>query len=219
MPSRAHNRVLWTGVLLLLVVLGVKTRDNLDVFFAGVGKLEVRDAPEQGKVFLRWSGKIDAPMASRIAEAFERYAGEERTFVLSLSSPGGSLDHGAEVSRQLRKFGESHRLNTVVEAGSRCASMCVPVYLQGQSRTAAADAKFMFHEVSFREYLSRDELDVPDAAKSSATDRLFLKYFKAAGVPETWISKVRAEMAGGHDIWKTARELADENAGIVQQVF
>ncbi len=219
MPSRALNRFLWAAVLLLIAVLAVKTRDNFDALFGGVGTLDVRDAPEDDTVFLRWKGKIDAPMLSRIAEAFERHKADGRKFVLSLSSPGGSLDHGAKVVRLLRKIGETHKLETVVGAGSVCASMCVPVYLQGQRRTAAADARFMFHEVSFRESFSKDEIDVPDGAKVIATDRLFIKYFTAAGVPEAWIGKVRADMAGGGDVWKTARALADENAGIVQQVF
>lgn len=51
------------------------------------------------------------------------------------------------------------------------------------------------------------------------TDRLFDKYFEAAGVPLSWISKVRADMAGGHEVWKTGRELFDENSGIVRQVM
>ena len=219
MPSRGLNRFLWLTALLLIAVFGMKVRDNLDTYFVGVGKLDVRDAPEDETVFLRWRGKIDAPMASRIAETFERHQADGRKFVLTLSSPGGSLDHGAKVVRLLRKIAETHNLETVVEAGRVCASMCVPVYLQGQRRTAAADAKFMFHEVSFRESVSRDEIDVPDAAKVIATDRLFIKYFTSAGVPEAWIAKVRADMAGGSDVWKTARALADENAGIVQQVF
>ena len=37
-------------------------------------------------------------------------------------------------------------------------------------------------------------------------------------LPEAWISKVRAAMAGNADIWKTGRELVDENAGIVQEL-
>ena len=219
MPSRIVNRVLWAAVLLAIAVLGLKTRDDLDDFFEGVGKLDVREATADGTVVLRWRGKIDAPMESRITEAFERHRAEGRKFVLSLSSPGGSLDHGARVVRLLRKIGETHGIETVVGAASYCASMCVPVYLQGQRRSAAAGAKFMFHRVSFREYLARDQLAVPDTAKDRETDRLFTDYFKAAGVPETWIRQVRADMAGGHDIWKTARELVDENAGIVQQVF
>jgi len=85
MPSRALNRLLWAAVLLAIVVLGFKTRDNLELYFAGVGTLDVREAPDGGTVYLNWRGKIAAPMASRIAEAYERYQGTAGTFVLSLS--------------------------------------------------------------------------------------------------------------------------------------
>lgn len=205
-------------MLVLLAVLALQTRDNLDVFFDSVGKLEVRKDPDDQTVYLRWRGKIDAPMESRIADAFDIQKASARRFVLVLSSPGGSLDHGAKVIRLLRKIEETHSVETVVEAGRTCASMCVPVYLQGQRRTAAATAKFMFHEVSFRDYLAKQDSDVPDQAKASETDRFFREYFLAAGVPESWMQTVRAGMAGHNDVWKTGRELIDEHAGIVQQV-
>ncbi|MBL8881686.1 MAG: hypothetical protein JNL45_01390 [Hyphomicrobium sp.] len=76
----------------------------------------------------------------------------------------------------------------------------------------------MFHEVSFREELSDDEVAVPQRAKSSATDRLFARFFVPAGVSQSWITKVRAEMAGGNDVWLTGAELVDEQAGIVQKL-
>ena len=77
----------------------------------------------------------------------------------------------------------------------------------------------MFHEVSFREQFAEKDIDVPASAKQSATDRLFETYFTPAGVPDAWIRKVRADMSGGNDVWKTARELVDEDAAIVQDVF
>ena len=218
MPSRQLNRILWGVALVLIAIFAVLARDKLDDFLLTVGTLEVRTEPENDIVHLRWRGRIEAPMESKIAEAFERHRNDSHTFILALSSPGGSLDHGAKVARLLRRMGETHRIETVIQAGRRCASMCVPVYMQGARRTAAADAKFMFHEVSYRESFSDDEVAVPESAKVSATDRMFEKYFKSAGVSETWIAKIRAEMSGGHDIWKTARELVDENAGIVQEV-
>jgi ATP-dependent protease ClpP protease subunit len=218
MLSQSANRLIWAAMLALLAVLVLKTRDNLDVFFDSVGKLEVRKDADAQTVYLRWRGKIDAPMESRINDAFEIQKANARRFVLVLSSPGGSLDHGAKVIRVLRKIEETHNVETVVEAGRTCASMCVPVYLSGQRRTAAETAKFMFHEVSFREYLAKEESDVPDTAKASETDRFFRDYFLPAGVPESWVQKVRADMAGHNDVWKTGRELMDESAGIVQQV-
>ena len=218
MPSGTFNHLLWAGLILVLAVLGYMTRANLGAFYDRVGQLEVRDKPDDSTVVLHWKGKIDAPMEGRITEAFERYRDGRKTFVLTLSSPGGSVAHGARVVRLLNKMAETHKIETVVDAGQSCASMCVPVYLQGQRRSAAASAKFLFHRVSFSEYLAREQIAVPEQAKDRETDKFFAKYFKQAGVPEAWISQVRTAMAGNADIWKTARELVDENAGIVQQI-
>jgi len=216
MPSRTLNRLLWGSLLLLLIVLAVQTRDNLELFFAGVGRLDVSADADGETVRMYWRGQIDAPMASRLREAYDQHRGKAQKFVLSLSSPGGSLQHGGLVVDLLRQIRKTHALETVVDSRRRCASMCVPVYLQGERRTAAATAQFMFHEVSFREQFAERELDVPASAKQSATDRLFAVYFKPAGVPDAWIRQVRAAMSGGIDVWKTARELIDEDAGIVQ---
>jgi ATP-dependent protease ClpP protease subunit len=220
MPSGSLNRLIWGVMLVLLVVLAFKTQDHFAAYFATVGKLDVRAVPGEDTVYLRWRGKIEAPMASRIAEAFERHKAEAHTFILSLSSPGGSLDQGAEVVRLLRRIGEAHTLVTGVEAGAICASMCVPVYLQGQRRIAAADAEFMFHEVNFRDFFSKEaDRDIPESAIGAETDRLFDKYFEAAGVSQSWIRNVRADVAGGHEVWKTGRQLFDENSGVVQQIM
>lgn len=219
MPSRSLNRLLWVLALLGIVYFGFKAQDTLDAYFIGVGSLSVREEPAQDTVYLTWRGRIDAPMEARLREAFEKYQGSTRTFVLDLSSPGGAIDHGARVVRLLRQVRETHRLDTRVEAGKQCASMCVPVYLQGERRTAAADSRFMFHEVSFREELSDDEVAVPQRAKSSATDRLFARFFVPAGVSQSWIEKVRAEMAGGNDVWLTGPELVAQDSGIVQDIF
>lgn len=217
MPSRSLNRILWASILLLLAVLVVQTRDNLDAFFAGVGKLDVTADGDGSTVQLYWRGKIDAPMASRIREAYDQHRATAQRFVLSLSSPGGSLQHGGQVIEFLRQIRRTHRLDTVVDSNRRCASMCVPIYLQGERRIASKGARFMFHEVSFREQFATEDIDVPESAKTSATDRLFAAYFAPAGVPDAWIRQVRADMAGGNDVWKTARELVDENARIVQE--
>jgi ATP-dependent protease ClpP protease subunit len=217
--SRGVNRLIWAGLLGLLVVLAIHTRDHFESVFVGIGRLDVESGAEPGTVVLRWSGKIEAPMAARIEQAFERHRREAHTFVLALSSPGGSLDHGARVVQLLHRMAQSHTIETRVEARRRCASMCVPIYLQGQRRSAAETARFMFHEVSFSDFFSDEQVDVPDYAKASATDRLFERYFVPAGVPASWIRTVRSDMTGGRDVWKSAAQLVEERAGIVQDVF
>ncbi|MFT3730638.1 MAG: peptidase [Hyphomicrobium sp.] len=220
MPSKSLNRLIWVVMAALLVVLAIKTRDRLAEYFASVGTLDVRADADNKTVYLRWRGKVEAPMANRIAEAFDRYKSDAGTFVLSLSSPGGSLDQGADVVRLLRRIRETKTLVTNVEEGAICASMCVPVYLQGERRIAAPDAEFMFHEVNFRDFFSnKADASVPDAAISRETDRFFDKYFEAAGVSPVWLGNVRAAIARGNEVWVTGRQLVDEKSGVVQQLM
>ena len=218
MPSKQMNRLLWLIVVVLIGVFAYRAQDTIEMALSGVGKLDVRPEPETSTLYLRWRGKVDSPMAQLISEALDKHAGENSRIVLSLSSPGGSLDHGAEIIRLLRRVADTRRIETVVEGRGICASMCVPVYLQGEVRTASANARFMFHEVSFRESFSDDKVTVPEKAIGSATDRFFARYFLPAGVPKDWILQVRHDITGGVDVWKSARQLVDENAGIVQRI-
>lgn len=218
MFSKQMNRLLWLTVVVLIGVFAYRAQDTIEMALSGVGKLDVRPEPETSTLYLRWRGKVDSPMAQRISEALDKHAGDNARIVLSLSSPGGSLEHGAEVIRLLRRVADTRRVDTVVEGRGICASMCVPIYLQGDVRTASANARFMFHEVSFRESFSDDKITVPEKAIGNATDRFFARYFLPVGVPQDWIRQVRRDITGGVDVWKSARELVDENAGIVQRI-
>ena len=218
MPSKQLNRILWVTVIVLIGFFAYRAQDTIEMALSGVGKLDVRPEPHSSTLYLRWRGQVDSPMAQRISEALDKHGGEASRIVLSLSSPGGSLVHGAEVIRLLQRAGDRRQLETIVEGRGICASMCVPVYLQGQLRRASENARFMFHEVSFRESFSDDKVDVPERAIGNATDRFFVRYFLPAGVPEDWVRQVRRDISGGIDVWKSARELVDENAGIVQRI-
>jgi hypothetical protein len=97
--------------------------------------------------------------------------------------------------------------------------MCVPIYVQGERRVAAPDARFMFHEVNFRDFFSKEnDSSVPASAVGAETDRFFAKYFEGAGLSQAWMAKVRADIANGNEVWKTGRELVDEHSGVVQQL-
>lgn len=217
MPSRQLNRLLWVTVIALIAVFALRAQDVIDMAMSTIGRLDTRSDPQTGTLYLKWSGKIEAPMAQRIAEAIDKQGNDASTIVLSLSSPGGAIDHGAEVIRLLNRISQNRRLETIVEGRSICASMCVPVYLQGDLRRASANARFMFHEVSFRESLSDEKVSVTERAIGSETDRFFARYFVPAGVPPDWIANVRAAMTGGYDVWKTGEQLLQEQANIVQK--
>lgn len=218
MPSARLNRILWAAIAIAIVVFGFKARENFESYFAGVGKLDVTLLQDSGTLVLDWRGKIEAPMAQKLSEAFDRFGGDARRVELRLSSPGGSLGEGRQVIEILDRIARVRELKTHIDGGRMCASMCVPVYLRGQERTAAARARFMFHQVSFHDFYEGEDVAVPKAAKERATDALFETYFKPAGVPERWIADMKAEMADGRDVWRSGAQLAQDGSNIVQRI-
>lgn len=212
MPSKHINRLLWLVMLGVLAVLVAR----FDVTaFLGSGRLTVTTDPTDARtVIMRWRGAIEPPMQSSLVEAIAEHRGKADRFVLSLSSAGGSVSHGGAVIRTLRELRRSRRLDTVVEGSGTCASMCVPVYLQGEERRATGRSRWMFHEVSLRDAISKEQQDISPADRKARTDKLFDDYFRPAGVPEAWIKDMRERMRGG-DVWRSGDELLAERANIV----
>ena len=214
MNEKQVMRALWIVFTVAAVGLGFQFSDQLEGMFARRGTLTVTE--EAGTVWLRWRGAIEAPLHAKLEEAFRARQGGGR-FVLSLASPGGKVDHGGEVVRLIKSMQRTHSIDTVVEGRAVCASMCVPVYLAGGHRSASPAARFMFHEVSFRDAVTDKRDEVPAKAIERSTDQLFERYFRPAGVDELWLADMRKAMHG-RDIWRTAAELVAERSGIVLQL-
>lgn len=215
MQNRTLSRLLWATFVAAFVVLAVQFNDGLEMLFSGRGKLEVIEEP--GLVVLRWRGGVEAPMLARLDEAFRKHGADQPRFVLSLHSPGGKLDHGRDVIRLIQRVRLTHAVDTIVEGRNGCASMCVPIYLAGRQRTASPRARFMFHEVSFRDAESEKISSVPSQAIARATDQMLDRYFRPAGVSEAWLADLRGKMKG-RDVWRTAEELLTERSGIVHRI-
>jgi hypothetical protein len=215
MSDRQLFRLLWLAFAAAIVALGWQFRDHLETLWSARGELAVEERP--GEVVLRWRGLIEAPLAARLDEAYRAHAGGTRRFVIALHSPGGTLEHGREVIQQIRRMQRTHMVDTVVEARRACGSMCVPVYLAGQRRTAAPTARFMFHEVSFRDSHSGKVETVPKEAIGRATDQFFERYLKPAGLDARWLADIR-EAVRGKDVWRTAEELVEQRAGVVHEL-
>jgi ATP-dependent protease ClpP protease subunit len=215
MANRQLSRLLWGVFAVAIVVLGYQFNDRLDMIFATRGELKVEESP--GQVTLRWRGAIEAPMAARIEEAFRTHSAGQPRFVLSLASPGGQLDHGREVIRVMKRMQQTHAVDTRVEGRNVCASMCVAVYVAGRQRTADPRARFMFHEVSYRDSLNEKISDVPGEAIARATDQMFDRYFKTAGLDGVWLDDIRGKIRG-RDVWLTAEQLVQERSGVVQRL-
>jgi ATP-dependent protease ClpP protease subunit len=215
MSERQTFRLLWLAFAVAIAVLGWQFREHLETRWSTRGELTVEE--RAGEVVLRWRGQIEAPLAGKLDEAYRAHAAGTRRFLIALHSPGGSLEHGREVIDLIRRMQRTHMVDTVVEAGRACGSMCVPVYLAGQRRTAAPTARFMFHEVSFRDNLSGKAETVPREAIGRATDQFFERYLKPAGLDARWLADLR-ERVRGKDVWRTAEELVNQRAGVVHEL-
>jgi len=174
------------------------------------GKLTVTSpVGSPGTVVLRWDGTIAAPMAQDIGNAIDAFKSSRRRFVLVLNSGGGSVAEGERVIALLQKIRTTHQLDTAVERGARCGSMCVPIYLQGQSRFGARSSAWLFHEIT------RPSTNFGKHTKVEGSYmRLIQKYWIPAGVSKTWVDRM-LQLADGHDYWQTGENLLADGANII----
>lgn len=189
--------------------------------------LRVREEPS--RIVLRWKGNVQAPMLDKFKQAYDSVRGDSRPIVISLDSNGGSVLHGSDLITFILQMQTTRNVDTIVERGSKCASMCVPIYLAGGHRTAAADARFMFHEVSYSRSVDvelkrmreqNQSFDVSKAKRflvNAGTDNLFDRYLKTAGADPAWMNKMRAEVRG-RDVWRSAKQLVEQRSGVIHEL-
>jgi hypothetical protein len=183
-------------------------------------KLTVRE--EAGRIVLAWSGPIAKPMGNYIAAAIDRFKADPRRLVVSLNSPGGSIGHGHEVMSVIRDAARRRPIDTKVEKGAACASMCVPIYLLGAERTADPAAHFMFHQASFAPSAEREEgKSAPAVApayrkviEAIVTDGFYKNDIGQQRVNAQWLREMRTKIVD-REIWVTAQQLVDAGSGVV----
>ena len=164
--------------------------------------LTVREEPS--RVVLAWSGPISDLMRAHIVTA---------------------IAHGREVMEAIRKALRGHPIDTLVEKGGVCASMCVPIYLIGTTRTADPGAHFMFHEASLvlpegKEISKIDREAISPVRKtieSLATDDLFQRDIGTQRVDARWLTSMRTKITH-REIWLTGRQLVEEGSGVVDEL-
>lgn len=166
-----------------------------------------------GSVFLHWGGTIAPPMADQLASAYEAFKSSRSRVVLVMNSGGGNVAEGERVIALLQRIRRTHRLDTVVTRGGTCGSMCLPLYLQGETRFGARTSSWLFHEVTRAGSL-------PDTKKrvSGRYMQLIDLYWVPAGVSRAWIDRMLG-FIDNHDYWQTGEELIRDNAGIITQVI
>ncbi len=172
---------------------------------------------ENGAVVLHWAHEVEAPMAERFAAAFKQWESRTDRFVIDLNSPGGVLTEGRLVIAEIERMKATHEVDAYVGAGADCLSMCVPIYLAGDRRTAARDARFMFHEPSSYDFVTDEKVRRPGFEQKMTSDKFFERYFGKSEMNPEWRDKLRAGWRG-RDLWFTAEELIAEESGVVEEV-
>ena len=101
-------------------------------------------------VVVTYEGPIAYPMAENLRAIWDEVSkrpGLEKV-ILRLNSPGGSDVHGLEVIGILKEIREQVALVSLVGEHDLCASMCIAIYIQGDTRIASPARSWMFHGAS-----------------------------------------------------------------------
>jgi Clp protease len=184
-------------------------------------------------VVYRWNGPVSHAMTKAFEDAYRQRKSDRRRIVVSLNSNGGRVLDGIAVIEQIKVIKATHTVDTIIDERSTCASMCVPIYLTGTARVAAARARFMFHEPylppSQMRELQEQSRELRRLGKISdsefrqmftsfITDRFFTDYFERAGLDGRWVDKLRRDIKG-RDLWFTAEQLRTQRSGVVDKLL
>jgi ATP-dependent protease ClpP protease subunit len=161
---------------------------------------------KDGTLSIAWSGPIVPGMADYLRAALDQYGTASHRVVLFLNSDGGEVDEGDRVIHVLDGIKPTHRLITAVLDGNLCASMCVPVFLQGDHRLAGRTSRWIFHEAA--------KPGASEKERMEETLRLLQKYYVPAGVSEHWLKRI-VPIIERADLWESGGDLIGTNSGIV----
>ncbi len=167
---------------------------------------------ENGTLYIDWSGPVVGGMADDLRAALDKYETVLDRVVLFLDSAGGQVEEGDRVIEVLNEIKLRHQLITVVLHGKLCASMCIPIFLQGHDRIAARASLWIFHEAAQWQTSGEKRTDMPE------TWRLFRKYYLPAGVSMNWLKSI-APMIKEANLWQTGGDLISAKAGIIMHTL
>ncbi len=161
-----------------------------------------------------WRDEVRFPMSLRLRETFDEARGRVDHIIIDLASPGGAVAEGREVIAVINDMKKTHLVETRVQQGRVCASMCVPIYLQGEKRSAHPTSRWMFHEPSSVDAITGEKVETPEFEQRMDTRRVVDRYFKNSDINPDWLQALEDQWKG-KDIWKTGRQLVNEDSGII----
>lgn len=189
-------------------------RAQASVFIPGTVEANYTDPDfkldEIENLTLEIKGTIAYPIASQVAEALN-FLPNGKTVTLVLNSPGGLNEEGFALIKVIDENRSRLTINTLVDNGSQCSSMCIPIFVQGEKRTAAQAAVFLFHGSARSAFTN--EIDLP------ATEE-YLNSLRARGVEEQFIQALKKEgvFIEPTDAWLNGAQLLEMNSGVATEV-
>ncbi len=211
----------WLSRLVLVAAFslaGYMAWDFQQQLFENKGRLVISQSKiVPGAIEFSWRSAVEVPMAKRFYEAFEKSRNKTDQIVINLHSPGGSLHEGAEVISVIKYMKKSHRVFTYVGARRSCLSMCVPIFLLGDERIAAANSRWMFHEPSNVDFVTEKKVKVPEFERQRMIRKYVERYFANSSIDSGWL-KVLLQKWPGKDIWFTGQQLVDEKSGVISRL-
>lgn len=167
---------------------------------------------KEGKTVLHFEGLIRPPFAEVLSRTLGQLAENGEEVELSLDSVGGSIFETMKAIENIKEFRKRLSFNTVVSHGYMCASSCVPLFVQGEQRSASSTSAFMFHGVA-----SFVVTNIPDPELSELMIRIYLE----RGISKKWIERHRNagvwSLPG--ETWYNGRELYEDGQGFVTKLL
>ncbi len=207
------------ALVIMVAIAGYMAWQLQQSIYENKGRLKAElDPYSRDTVVFSWNSDVDVPMERRFIEAFDEWRGKASRIIIDLHSPGGSLMEGRKVIAFIDRMKRTHRVDTRVGDYHSCLSMCVPIYLQGQTRYAAANSKWMFHEPRSYDFATGEEIKVPKGESDGLSRRFFERYFTNSEMDPAWRRQLEKEWRG-QDVWRTGRQLVEENSNIIHELF
>lgn len=211
MPLKANQIVL----IILSAVAIFLYWQNYQETFKNEGRLQI--SKQADAVVLTWQSDIDIPMAKRFEEAFNAWSDKTDKFVINLNSRGGALREGRLVIELIEQMKKTHLIETNVESGAFCLSMCVPIYLRGEIRSASVNSAWMFHQPTAYDFITGDEVST-NKDRLIAGERFIKKYFADSDMNQEWLNRLKQKWIG-KDVWYSGQQLLDENSNVIQRIY
>ena len=156
------------------------------------------------------TGAILPPMVDDLAVLLHSIP-LDRKVILDLDSAGGEMEEGNKIIALVGQERKRRHIDTLVWYGHLCASMCIPICLQGEKRHGAALSVWMFHPAH------KEDSPFP----SSAATATILSDLVSYGMNREWLEALdrRDVFSTPGEFWISGADLYAQGAGVITDLL